>query len=90
MKFNVIQSNGNLGTQVYLSSCPCKYLFTSINSATFVLDNIKTTTPLDMAGKIQSSDESIVNWVGAELEARGATNDMIYQLITIGNYTGTF
>jgi hypothetical protein len=85
VKFNVIQSNGNRGTQVYLSSCPCKYLFTSINSATFVLDNIKTTTPLDM-----SLDESIVNWVGAELEARGATNDMIYQLITIGNYTGTF
>jgi hypothetical protein len=60
VKFNVIQSNGNLGTQVYLSSCPCKYLFTSINSATFVLDNIKTTTPLDMSGKIQSLDESIV------------------------------
>jgi hypothetical protein len=30
-----------------------------------------------MAGKIQSPDESIVNWVRAELEARGATNDMI-------------
>jgi hypothetical protein len=43
-----------------------------------------------MAGKIQSPDDSIVNWVGAELEARGALNDMIYQLITIGNYTGTF
>jgi hypothetical protein len=34
-----------------------------------------------MAGKIQSSDESIVNWVGAELEARGATNDMIYHVM---------
>jgi hypothetical protein len=27
-----------------------------------------------MAGKIRSSDESIVNWVGAELEARGCDN----------------
>jgi hypothetical protein len=52
--------------------------------------DFRSTTPLYMAGKIQSPDESIVNWVGAELEARGATNDMIYQLITIGNYTGTF
>lgn len=90
VKFNVIQTNVNRGTQVYLSSCPCKYLFTLINSATFVLDNIKTTTPLDMAGKIQSPDESIVNWVSAELEARGATKDKIYQLVTVENYTGTF
>jgi hypothetical protein len=61
VKFNVIQSNGNRGTQVYLSSCPCKYLFTSINSATFVLDNIKTTTPLDM-----SLDESALDEIDSE------------------------
>jgi hypothetical protein len=35
-----------------------------------------------MAGKIQSPDESIVNWVSAELEARGAPKDKIYQLVT--------
>lgn len=43
-----------------------------------------------MAGKIQSPDESIVNWVSAELEACGATKDHIYQLVTVENYTGTF
>ena len=59
--------------------------------ATPLMSLLSDCTPLDMSGKIQSLDESIVNWVGAELEARGATNDMIYQqLITIGNYTGTF
>ena len=46
VKFNVIQTNVNRGTQVYLSSCPCKYLFTLIDSSTFVLYNKKTTTPL--------------------------------------------
>ena len=46
VKFDVIQTNVNRGTQVYLSSCPCKYLFTLIDSATFVLYNTKTTTPL--------------------------------------------
>jgi hypothetical protein len=90
VKFNVIKTNVNRRTQVYLSSCPCKYLFTLINSTTFVLDNIKTTTPLDMAGKIQSLDEFIVNWVSAELEACGATKDKIHQFVTVENYTGTF
>jgi hypothetical protein len=47
VKFNEIKTNVNRRTRVYLSSCPCKYFFTLINSTTFVLDNIKTTTPLE-------------------------------------------